>query len=205
MSGGGAPSDCWVRDAWASDFPQRLPHYWWAFALRGSVAVLFGLTAFIVPGITLAILLGLFAAYMAIDGIVAIIAAVRAVREHSSFWPLVFEGIADLAAAAIALVWPGVTLFALLYLAGAWAVVSGIFLIVGAARMHEHVHGRWLLILGGIFSAIWGVLLFLWPIAGLLVLTWWIGAYAIVFGIMLITMGLRLRRMVPPGGAPAHA
>lgn len=198
-------SDAWVRDGWSTDFPQRLPQYWWAFALRGLVAILFGLTAFIVPGITLAILLGLFAAYMTIDGIVAIIAAVRAIREHSSFWPLLLEGIADLAAAVIALIWPGLTLLALLYLSGAWAIVSGIFLIVGAVRMHDHVQGRWLLVLSGIFSVIWGVLLFIWPIAGLLVLTWWIGAYAIVFGVMLMAMGFRLRRMLPPGGAPAHA
>ncbi len=196
-------SDVWAR-AGVSDFPHHLPAHWWAFALRGLVAVIFGVTAFVVPGITLAILLGLFAAYMAIDGALSIIAAVRAVRAHSSFAPLLLEGIAGLAAAAIALAWPGLTLLALIYLSGAWAIVSGVFLVVGAARMHEHVHGRWLLILSGVFSILWGVLLFLWPIAGLLVLTWWIGAYAIVFGVMLIAMGLRLRRMLPPG-AHAHA
>jgi uncharacterized membrane protein HdeD (DUF308 family) len=169
------------------------------------IAILFAATAFVVPGITLAVLLGLFAAYMAIDGVVAIVAAVRAIREHSSFWPLLLEGVAGLAAAAIAVVWPALTLLALIYLAGAWAIVSGILLIVGAARLHRVVHGRWLLILSGVLSAVWGVLLYLWPIAGLVVLTWWIGAYALLFGIMLVTMGVRLRRMLPPGATHAHA
>lgn len=194
-----------MRDVWTRQIPDRLAEHWWAFALRGVVAVLFGITAFVVPGITLAIFLGLFAAYMAIDGGLAIIAAVRAMREHTSFWPLLLEGIADLAAAAIALLWPGITLLALVYLAGAWGIVSGAFLIVGAARIHEPMRGRWLLLLSGVFSAIWGVLLFVWPIAGLLVMTWWIGAYAIVFGVMLVAMGFRLRRMLPPGATPAHA
>jgi len=194
-----------MSDAWTREIPHRLAEHWWAFALRGVVAIVIGIIAFAVPGITLAILLGLFAAYMAIDGVLAIVAAVRAMRAHTSFWPLLFEGIADLAAAAIALAWPGITLLALVYLAGAWAIVSGIFLIVGAARVHEVVHGRWLLILSGVFSTIWGVLLFAWPVAGLLVMTWWIGAYAIVFGVMLVAMAVRLRRMLPPGATPAHA
>ncbi len=194
-----------MSDAWTHEIPHQLAGHWWAFALRGLVAIVFGVIAFVVPGITLAILLGLFAAYMAIDGVLAIIAAVRGLRAHTSFWPLLLEGIADLAAAAIAVLWPGITLLALVYLAGAWAIVSGIFLIVGAARVHQVVHGRWLLILSGVFSAIWGVLLFAWPIAGLLVMTWWIGAYAIVFGVMLVAMAFRLRRMLPPGATPAHA
>lgn len=190
--------------SWA-DLQPRLAHYWWAFALRGVLAIAFGVIAFIMPGITLAVLLGLFAAYMLIDGVLAIIAAVRAIRQHESFWPLLLEGIAGILTAAIAILWPGITLLALVYLSGAWAIVSGIFLIVGAARMGRQVEGRWLLILTGVFSTIWGVLLFIWPIAGLLVLTLWIGAYAIVFGVMLLVMAYRLRRMLPPAATAAHA
>jgi len=196
-----------MSDAWGV-LSQRLAAHWWAFALRGVLAILFGILAFVMPGITIAVLLGIFAAYMAIDGVVAITAAVRGMREHTSYWPLLLEGIAGIAAAAIALVWPGVTLFALIYLAAAWAVVSGIFLVVGAARMDNAVRGRGWLILNGIFSTIWGVLLFAWPIAGLLVLTWWIGAYAIVFGVVMLVGAFRLRRLLPGrehGGTHAHA
>lgn len=199
-------SDCWVRDGRTSDFPQRLPGHWWAFALRGAIAILFGLAAFAMPGLTFAVLLGLFAAYMAIDGVVAIVAAGRAIREHSSYWPLLFEGIADLAAAVIAFAWPAATLVALVYLLAAWAIVSGVLFMVGAARLHRVLHGRWLLILGGALSTIWGVLLALWPIAGLVVLTWWIGAYALAFGVLMLVSAVRLRRMMapPPGATPAR-
>lgn len=185
---------CWV-EAGSSDFPPRLSAHWWAFALRGVVAVALGLLAFLWPGITLAVLLGLFAGYLAMDGVLGLVAAARALREHSSFWPFLFEAVADWLAAAIALLWPGLTLFALLYLAAAWAVVSGVFLMVGATRINGTVHGRSLLIAGGLVSTVWGVLLFVWPIAGLLALAWWFGAYAILFGGVLIATGLRLRRM----------
>ncbi len=197
-----------MSDAWVGDFPSRLAEHWWAFALRGVLAIVFGIIAFVMPGITIAVLLGFFAAYLAIDGVLDIIAAVRAMRQHSSYWPLILEGIADLAAAAIAIVWPGLTVIALVYLAGAWAIVSGIFLVVGAARMGSGVEGRVWLILSGILSTVWGVLLFLWPIAGLLVLTWWIGAYALVFGVLMMIGAYRLRHMLPGrhhGGTPAHA
>jgi uncharacterized membrane protein HdeD (DUF308 family) len=193
-----------MSDIWPEP-PHRLAEHWWTFALRGAVAIVFGVIAFLVPGVTIAVLLGLFAAYMAIDGGLAIVAAVRAMRLHGSFWPLLLEGVADIAAAAIALVWPGITLLALIYIAAAWAVVSGVFLLVGAVRLRR-VEGRWLLVLNGVFSTIWGVLLFLWPIAGLLVLTWWLGAYAIVFGVVLLTTAFRLRRMLPSyHGTHAHA
>lgn len=197
-----------MSDAWVGDFPSRLAEHWWAFALRGVLAIIFGIIAFTMPGITLAVLLGFFAAYMAIDGVLDIMAAVRSMRQKGSYWPLLLEGIADIAAAAIAILWPGLTLIALVYLAGAWAVVSGIFLVIGGARVDRGVDGRAWLILSGIFSTVWGVLLFLWPIAGLLVLTWWIGAYALVFGVFMIIGAFRLRHMLPGrhhGGTPAHA
>lgn len=194
-----------MSDAWVG-VPERLAEHWWAFALRGLLAILFGVFAFVMPGITLAVLLGFFAAYMAIDGVLAITAAVRAMREHRSYWPLLLEGIADIAAAVIAIVWPGITLIALVYLTGAWAVVSGVLLAVAALRMDRAVEGRIWLILSGILSAVFGVLLFIWPIAGLLVLTWWIGAYAIVFGVLLMIAAYRLRQMLPEhGGTHAHA
>jgi uncharacterized membrane protein HdeD (DUF308 family) len=198
-------SDASMSDAWAG-VPERLAEHWWAFALRGILGILFGIFAFIMPGITLAVLLGFFAAYMAIDGVLAITAAVRAMRQHGSYWPLLLEGIADIATAVIAILWPGITLIALVFLAGAWAVVSGVLLVYGALRMDRGVDGRIWLILSGILSTVWGVLLFLWPIAGLLVLTWWIGAYALVFGVFLLIAAFRLRQMLPQhGGTHAHA
>src|SRR5258708_31204909 len=168
-----------MSDAWVG-VSERLAEHWWAFALRGVVAILFGIFAFVMPGITLAVLLGFFAAYMAIDGVLAITAAVRAMREHRSYLPLLLESIADIAAAVIAIVWPGITLIALVYLTGAWAVVSGVLLAVAAMRMDRAVEGRIWLMLSGILSAVFGVLLFLLPVARLPVLPWWIVGYSVV-------------------------
>jgi len=178
-----------------SDLPHAMARHWWIFALRGVLAILFGIVAFAWPGITIAALLALFAAYMLLDGVFAIGAALRAHRSRESFWPLLLEGIADIAAAAIAIVWPGVTLFALIYLAAAWAIVSGIFLFIGAVRLPSGTDGRALLGLNGAFSFLWGLAVAVWPIAGLLVMTWWIGAYALFFGVLLLIAAMRLNRL----------
>jgi uncharacterized membrane protein HdeD (DUF308 family) len=181
---------------------EDLAQYWWTFALRGVLAILLGVIAFILPGVTLLALLSLFAAYLFLDGVFAIISAVRAMRARRSFWPLVLEGVTGIAAAAIIILMPALSLLALIYLSAGWAIVSGAFLLAGALRMSRETHGRWLLVLNGIFSVIWGVLVAIWPIAGAIVMTWWIGAYAIIFGALLVVLAFRLHRSHHP---PAHA
>jgi len=171
----------------------RLARNWWAIALRGVFALLFGLVALLMPVTTLAALALLFAAYMAADGILAIIAALRAARRHERWGWLVFEGIADLIAGAVAFFWPLLTVLAFVLLMGAWAIVSGALLTAAAFRLHA-LHGRWLMLLGGAISLLWGVLVILWPLAGAVALTWWMAAYALLFGIALLVLAARLRR-----------
>ena len=166
---------------------------WWAISLRGVFAVIFGLIALLLPGVTLASLVLLFGAYMVVDGALAIVAAVRAARQGERWGLLVFEGIADLAAAAIAFLWPLATILAFVYLVGAWGIVSGVLLWAAALRLNLS-HGRWLMALGGALSICWGFLLLMWPLVGAVVLAWWLGAYALVFGIALIMLGFRLHR-----------
>lgn len=165
---------------------------WWALALRGVAAILFGVIAFIVPGLTLAGLIYLFAAYMLVDGVFAIVAGVRAVQHHERSGGLWFEGVLDLLAGLIALFWPGLTLIVFVYVAAFWAMVSGLALLTAAFRVGRE-HGEWLLLLAGFLSLAWGIAVALWPIAGLLVWIWWIGAYALVFGIMMLGTAFRLR------------
>lgn len=166
---------------------------WWAIALRGLFAIIFGLIAIFLPGVTLASLVLLFGAYMLADGIFAIVAAVRAARRHERWGSLVLEGIVDLIAAAIAFFWPLATILAFVILAGAWAIVSGILLVSAAFRLTA-AHGRVLMGFAGVVSVLWGVLLLIWPATGALVLTWWLGAYALFFGVALIVLAFRLRR-----------
>jgi uncharacterized membrane protein HdeD (DUF308 family) len=167
---------------------------WWAIGLRGIFAILFGVIAVLLPNVTLASLVLLFAAYMLVDGIFAIIAGVRAARRHERWGLLALEGIADIVAGVIAVVWPLITILAFVYLMGAWAIVSGVLLLRAAFRLNL-AHGRWLMGFGGAASVIWGILLLLWPFTGALVLTWWMGAYALIFGGALLALAFRLRRL----------
>jgi uncharacterized membrane protein HdeD (DUF308 family) len=170
------------------------------------LAILLGVVAVLLPGPTLAALVLLFAAYMVVDGVLAIIAAVRAARRRQRWGWLIFEGVVDLAAAAIAFLFPIATIFAFVLLLGAWAIVSGAMLWAAAFRLNL-AHGRWLMAFGGIVSVIWGFLLILWPAIGALALTLWIGAYALIFGVALLVLAFRLRRRAheaPPAGALPH-
>jgi uncharacterized membrane protein HdeD (DUF308 family) len=181
----------------------RLAENWWAIALRGVIAILFGIVALLMPGVTILALTLLFAVYMIFDGVLAITAAIWAARHHERWGWLVLEGIADLIAGAIAFLWPIVTVLVFIYLMAFWAIVSGGLLIAAAFRLHP-LHGRWLMFIGGVVSAIWGLLLLIWPLTGAVVLTWWIAGYALFFGGALIALGFRLRarRHAPPVSGP---
>ncbi len=171
----------------------QLARNWWVMALRGVCAILFGLIAFLMPGITIATLVLLFAAYMLVDGVVAIVSGIRAATRRERWWPFILEGVVDLLAGAIAIVAPIATVLAFVWLCAAWAVVSGAMMIAAAFRLRA-THGKWWLGFGGLVSIIWGGLLFVAPVAGAVVLTWWIGAYALFFGGSLLVLAFRLRR-----------
>src|SRR3984893_12973960 len=168
-----------------------LARNWWAVAIRGVVGMAVGVIAFIMPAATMLALILLFAAYMLVDGVFAIVAAVRAARQRDRWGLFVLEGVADIAAGVIAVLWPGITLVAFVFLVAAWAIVSGSLALMAAFRLNIE-HGRWWLVLGGAASVVYGILLIVAPLIGALVLTWWFGAYALVFGIALLVWSFRL-------------
>ena len=182
-----------------------LAQNWWAIALRGVFAIIFGIIALLMPGATMLALVLLFAAYLLVDGIFAIIAAVRAARSQERWGWLIFEGLVDLVTGGIAAVWPLITIVAFALLMGAWAIVTGA-LLLGASYRLNIPHGRWLMALAGAISVIWGVLLIIWPLIGALVLTWWMAAYALIFGVAMLVLAFRLRSrrpaVAPPGAVP---
>jgi len=180
-----------------------LTHNWWLLALRGLCAVLFGILAFIWPGITLLGMVFMFGAYALVNGILSFVVAARSPRGYPRFGSLIFEGILSVLAGVIAFVVPGITALALLALVAAWAIVTGIMEIVVAVRLRKVIRNEWLLILAGLASLAFGVLLFLRPAPGVLVLIWWIGAFALVFGVLLISLAFRLRKRGPIALAPA--
>jgi len=177
-----------------------LAQNWWTFVLRGVAAIIFGFLAYFWPGITFAVLVLFFGAYALWDGVFALINAFRTDGERR--WALVLEGVAGIAAGLITFFWPGAASLGLLLLIGAWAIVTGISEISAAIRLRKEIEGEWLLLLSGVLSVLFGIAIAIWPAAGLLAVTWMIGAYAIVFGVLLIVLGFRLRgmrreRMVP--------
>jgi uncharacterized membrane protein HdeD (DUF308 family) len=169
-----------------------LARNWWAIAIRGVLGVLFGLVALFLPGATMLSLVFLFAVYVFVDGVFEIVAAVKAARRHRPFGLLVLDGLVNIIAAAIAILWPGITVVAFVLLVAVWAIASGGLMVWASTLLGPH-DGRWWLVLGGIASLIYGVLLIVAPMIGALVLTWWLGAYALVLGATLIGWAFRLR------------
>jgi uncharacterized membrane protein HdeD (DUF308 family) len=168
---------------------------WWLLALRGLAAVLFGVFAFVWPGATLITLVWLFGAFALVNGILSLAVAVRAPKGYPRFGSLIFGGLLGILAGLRAFVMPGMTALGLLILIAAWAMLTGILEIAAAVKLRKVVTNEWLLVLAGIASVAFGVLLMLQPAAGALVLVWSVGAYVLVLGILLFVLALRMRRL----------
>jgi len=172
-----------------------LARNWWLLAIRGVLSILFGIAAFVWPGLTLTVLVILFGAYAVVDGIFAIIAGISGRNQYERWWLLIIEGIAGIAVGVLTFVWPDITALVLLIFIAAWAIVTGIFEIAAAIRLRRYIEGEWLLALAGIASVIFGILLVLFPGAGALAVVWLIATYAVIFGILMIVLAFRLRSL----------
>ena len=183
-----------------------LAQRWWAVGLRGILAIIFGLICLLTPGIAVGAFVIVFAAYMFVDGVFAIISGIRAARSGESWGLLILEGVVDLGAGVVAILWPAITLVALVWIVAIWAIVSGALMLAAAFSLNLD-YGRWWLALGGIASIIFGILLIIEPLIGAVVLTLWIGAYAVVFGVLLLVLGFQLnsKREAQLRKAPAAA
>ncbi|MDB5174330.1 MAG: hypothetical protein JWN51_3103 [Phycisphaerales bacterium] len=191
-----------------------LARNWWAFVLRGVLAILFGIFTFLRPGMALMTLILVFGFYAIFEGVLNVVAAFRRTGEadQQPWWALLIEGILSIVAGLFALFIPGLTAFVLLYIIAGWAIATGIMEIIAAIRLRHQIRGEWMLALLGVLSIALGILLALFPGAGALAVVLWIGAYAVVFGGLLIGLGMRLRRWARPEGhlpqspriAPGH-
>jgi len=164
--------------------------HWWAFALRGVAAVIFGVLAFVWPGVTLTVLVLLWGAFALADGILALIAAFRVKHDHR--WWLLLEGIVGIGAGIVTFVYPGLTALVLLYIIAVWALITGVLEIVAAIRLRKVIDNEWWLALSGIVSVLFGVVLLAAPGAGAVAVVWLIAIYAIVFGVVNLALALRL-------------
>jgi uncharacterized membrane protein HdeD (DUF308 family) len=165
---------------------------WGWVLLRGILGIIVGVIAFTSPLATIGALVLVFAVYSASDGVLAIVSAVRAAKAGERWIWFVFEGLIDIAAAIVALAMPLIAVKVFVFVVSFWAIFSGIAMVVAAFKLNPE-HGRLWLILGGALSAVWGVLLLMQPVIGVLVMTYWFGAYAFMFGIVLIALAFQLR------------
>jgi uncharacterized membrane protein HdeD (DUF308 family) len=172
---------------------RTLAQNWWAIVLRGVCAVLFGVGAFAWPGITLAVLVLLYGAYALVEGVLAVAWALVGRQAGPFPWGVLLAGLAGVVVGVVTFLYPGLTGLALLYLIAAWAIIRGIFEIIAAFHLRKEIENEWLLALSGLLSLALGVVLVVAPGAGALAVLWWIGAFAIVFGVLTIMLGFRLK------------
>jgi len=170
---------------------------WWAFVLRGVAAVLFGILALAVPGVTMLALVLVFAAYAIADGLLAITAAIRAAKSHERWGLLTLEGLVNVLAGVVAVGWPGLTVVFFVALVAVWALLTGGLLLAAGLKV-DAGYGGWWMILGAVASILLGAALLMAPLLGGLVLTTWIGAYALVFGAAMLILAIRLRSKFNP-------
>jgi uncharacterized membrane protein HdeD (DUF308 family) len=176
---------------------------WWLLLLRGIAAILFGILAFIWPGLTLVTLVLMFGAFALVDGAIVLGAAFSGAAKPVPTWWLILVGLLGIAAGIVTFLWPGMSAILLVVFIGAWAVAHGIFEIIGAIQLRKEIDNEWMLILGGIISVIFGIIVLIAPGAGALALVWWIAIYSIVFGVMFVAFSLRLRNHQHHAAPPA--
>jgi uncharacterized membrane protein HdeD (DUF308 family) len=181
---------------------RALAENWWAIALRGVVSILFGVLALALPALSLAALILMFGAYALVEGIFNLIAAVRGGDASRRRWVLVLEGLVSIGAGIVTMVMPGLTALVLAYVIAGWALVTGALEIAAAVGLRKEMRGEWALALSGVLSLIFGVLMAAAPAAGALALVLWIGAYSVVFGVLLLALALRLRSWRREGHVP---
>jgi uncharacterized membrane protein HdeD (DUF308 family) len=166
---------------------------WWLLLLRGIAAIIFGLLAFAWPGLTLLTLILFYGAFALVDGVLAIVAAITGGVPGSRWW-LAIVGLLGIAAGLLTFLTPGLTALVLLFFIAGWAIVTGVFEIIGAIKLRKEIDNEWLLILSGIISVLFGVGVMLAPGAGALALVWVIGAYSVVMGVIFVALAFRLRK-----------
>lgn len=183
-----------IHSATAGGFMvHALARNWWLILLRGVAAVIFGVLTFAWPGLTLVTLVLLYGAFALADGVLALVAAVMGGQPAPRWW-LAIVGLLGLAAGIITLMMPGITAIFLLYCIAFWAITMGVMQIVGAIRLRKEIDNEWMLIASGLISVLFGLTLIVAPGAGVIGLLFVIGVYAVIHGIMLITLAMRLRR-----------
>ena len=172
---------------------------------RGIVSVVIGIIAFVWPGVTIGTLIGLFALYALCDGAMNLYLGLGRHLGRNLPWGQLLQGIFGITTGIVTFLWPSVTAQLLIFFIGTWAVFNGILQIVAAARLRKIIRGEWILALGGVASIIFGMVVMGRPGAALVGLSWSLGAYAILAGLLLVALGIKLRDVSARMALAAHS
>ena len=182
-----------ARAALASTIVAPLARHWWVFLIRGLVAIVFGLLGFLYPGATLFTLVLFYGAYALVDGVFAVVSAVRGKEGLRPRWWLAVVGVLGIVAGLVTYLMPGLTTLVLLTVIGVWALLYGITEIVGAIRLRKEIDNEWLLLMHGALAVLFGLMALFRPGAGALALIWLIASFAFASGVLLIALAFRLK------------
>ena len=168
---------------------------WWLLLLRGLVAIVFALLTWAQPGVSLAALVLVFGIYVLADGLLGVWSAIAKRRDNRHWWLLLLWGLVGIVVGVMTFIMPGITGLVLLMYIAAWAVITGVLQIVAAIRLRKEIKGEWLMILSGLVSVAFGVLLFLQPGAGALAVAWIIATHAFIFGVLMVLLAFKVRKL----------
>lgn len=182
---------------------EMLQRSWWMFAIRGFAALIFGVLAVLWPGVTLLVLVAFFAAYAFVIAAAYIVAAVKNRKSDKGWWLVLLLGIVALAAGALTVFYPLVTAVVLVLLMGANAFISGMLDVAIAIRLRRELRNKGLLVLSGVVSMVFGLLVMLYPGAGALALVWLVSLHAILTAVLMLSIAFALRRANKPSGGRA--
>lgn len=176
---------------------------WWAYVVRGVVALIFGLYAWFIPGMAMKVLLMLFGIFVLLEGIFAIVGSIAARKESELWWLVLLEGLAGLGLGVITLTRPVFVATVIVLFIAFWAIWGGVFRIIAAIRLRKELDSEWLLIFGGAVSILFGLMLFRHTGAGIMAISWLIAFFASMFGVLLISFGIKLKKFQKDAGTPA--
>ena len=166
---------------------------WWVLMLRGVLAIVFGVLTWRQPEISVTLLILFFGAYILADGVLGVYSAVAGRKDHDDWWVLLIWALISVGVGVLTFLAPGITALALLFYIAIWAIATGVLQILAGIRLRKQIQGEWLLILGGLASVIFGVFMMAQPVAGALAMAWLIALYAVLFGVLLVLLALRVR------------
>lgn len=171
---------------------------WWSLLLRGLVAIAFGVLTWFQPQASAAALLLIFGAFVFVDGLLGVYAAIRSRSQSRHWWVLLIWGLVGVVIGVLTAINPVITGLVLTMYIAVWALITGVLQIIAAIRLRKEIQGEWVLVLSGLISVVFGGFVLAQPVAGMMAMLWVLATYAVVFGVLMVILAFKFRKGVPP-------